>query len=115
MRRESESGIQVEAVDSLRLERNILSSPSPGAVRRPILLTPDTKSRERRGREQKMESERVAKRAEIQTESADFEQRKSRFRTEEEQISNRGRAEFKQKSRFSTEGQAVDREKSQLS
>ena len=37
------------------------------------------------------------------TERADFEQRKSRFRTEEEQILNRGRADFRQRSnRFRT-------------
>ena len=71
-----------------------MSSPSPGAVRRPILLAPDTKRESRVGEHKKW---RVAERhlqINAQREQilnrgrADFEQRKSRFQTEEQQISD---------------------------
>ena len=58
-----------------------------------------------------MESERVVERTERHSQIT--EQRKSKFRTEEEQISNRGKADYEQrKSRSRTNGRRMESHRS---
>ena len=58
-----------------------------------------------------MESERVVERTERHSQIT--EQRKSKFRTEEEQISNRGKADYEQrKSRSRTNGRQMESHRS---